>query len=934
MAEGELYDRYYPTEWLNSIFTDIINCDIYIRPSQDWSVWWRYFLWKRAWVGSPKDVYDNYKWQVDWNIEYITRVGDDLFCYTDQWSIYKLKQEEQEIEQIYSWWVFDWDRLPQIFSKDYLWWDVVADNIELNSYDDVSAQINIANNFLNLGLSQPSSAWPFTRVKSFVQIDEDNFIAVPQTIEAGRVIQRYNKATDTWTVVKPITSWDMAGYVWTYSAPTCVWASVLGWYVCCYLSVWNSINDWDTVWMRINTSTWAVDFLPVNVTTANFLNSSQVYLWEIVTIFTCSGKYYICLRDWSMFMVNFWSSSVTAQTASSVPLHSWVSLTADATAMCYSDLLYEWYNWGGWASDVFLVWNAHANSNERAKIWKFNGSSWEVLWDFRAWAGYRNGHIACVRRWKLYWISRFSDGVHWVYDIINESYYTYDSEPLNILLEPYDIVASSWDTIFHWRQWWDFLSYSIDWIFDEQSAEDLVWTYAYIKDAPSWSEAQRQWSLISWRLWGWWFQLDRWFDIVPEPWDLFKFYSQITTQHLIPQLKDPANEENIISFDLQWNINSRYFPNVKAFVEFDNRFAYIPQTLWSSGSGINFTDNIYMEITDINLSINLWWLAPLNIDVLAGNLIIFFNNKISILRKVQVSEEVFFYQVQDILNYWLFSRNSYLIDWSNFWIFTSDKRMLWVWLQIAGNWDVVGVTENAWVVLTNYFNKFDDCAGSRVLMHKNWNELFLVYSCPHWVQVFKYNEIYQAWLVNEYENVWFNFFKNLVSIGGTTYTMSGDKVVFMWGWDDLWQNIKQLIRTRWPENAYMFNTLVQMFQIRIWFDGNKITWKLRCKIWITEYDTFEEDLSKLEIVQKINQTISADWTMWSWLVWQQIYGWKVDINNYNFAEVFDIAFRIWRQCNTFIFEIENHEDGQLLFWGLHSVLTAQAVNFSPPKMIL
>lgn len=85
---GLMFDKYLCQEWINSVFTDILNCEIESRPSKEWFQWTDFFLRKRDGLYSSKDWLGNNIWNVTGNIKWSTYFDSKIRTYTDLWYLY------------------------------------------------------------------------------------------------------------------------------------------------------------------------------------------------------------------------------------------------------------------------------------------------------------------------------------------------------------------------------------------------------------------------------------------------------------------------------------------------------------------------------------------------------------------------------------------------------------------------------------------------------------------------------------------------------------------------------------------------------------------------------------------------------------------------------------------------------------------------------
>jgi len=85
---GLMFDKYICQEWVNTVFTDILNCEIESRPSKEWFQWTDFFLRKRDWLYCMKDAALSNIWDVSGNICGSMYSDLNIWLYTDSWYLY------------------------------------------------------------------------------------------------------------------------------------------------------------------------------------------------------------------------------------------------------------------------------------------------------------------------------------------------------------------------------------------------------------------------------------------------------------------------------------------------------------------------------------------------------------------------------------------------------------------------------------------------------------------------------------------------------------------------------------------------------------------------------------------------------------------------------------------------------------------------------
>ena len=114
------------------------------------------------------------------------------------------------------------------------------------------------------------------------------------------------------------------------------------------------------------------------------------------------------------------------------------------------------------------------------------------------------------------------------------------------------------------------------------------------------------------------------------------------------------------------------------------------------------------EIPIMNYT-SFWNSKAKNMAPYGWYLIVFFEDKIWLIKKETINAETweFNYTYQDLLDVWLYSRESFLIQWGNLYIFANDKRLYSVDLSTISLGEIIWKLEDQWSTLINYFDKFD-----------------------------------------------------------------------------------------------------------------------------------------------------------------------------------------------------------------------------------
>lgn len=397
--------------------------------------------------------------------------------------------------------------------------------------------------------------------------------------------------------------------------------------------------------------------------------------------------------------------------------------------------------------------------------------------------------------------------------------------------------------------------------------------------------------------------------------DTIEIYNERESQIFYPQLRKwsvGTDVDYLYSRDASGNDLYWYFPNSRKIVIWDNRLMQLHK------NRVNILPSDSQDYEQILLTkiVSLGNDAALNIDVYSGYLIIFFEDKIGLLRKVITDQTTqdFVYYYQDLLDTGLFSEDAYIIQGNNLYIFGNDRRLYSVDIEVWGTWEVVATAVDQWQLLVNYFSKITD---GTVSFEYDGGNLYMVHktSTPTPVTtVYKYNDNYKCWLIDRYNFVT-NFFEKLYNIDGVKFSYTTNTMV-QFGWlKDLGTNISQSIKLYWPIQALMSLLTLLQIKIRLWFDGQAIGGKLKIRIAWYRYFYKEVDLATLDIIDLINQYALGNNTMGSLMMWDFQFGWEYgfgEITDY-FSEYIDIGYRIGKKWSHFEFEILNDTDKQLYF---------------------
>ena len=113
-----IQDKYVPTEWFNGVFSEIVNCEIMIRPSDIGFKAPIFFFKKREWLYTEKTYWDYNKWQGVWDFKLSKFFDDKIFTYTDQGYVYS-----------FDWDILEWQKIDTTsdISQSVEWSQVIMD---------------------------------------------------------------------------------------------------------------------------------------------------------------------------------------------------------------------------------------------------------------------------------------------------------------------------------------------------------------------------------------------------------------------------------------------------------------------------------------------------------------------------------------------------------------------------------------------------------------------------------------------------------------------------------------------------------------------------------------------------------------------------------------------------------------------------------------
>lgn len=402
------------------------------------------------------------------------------------------------------------------------------------------------------------------------------------------------------------------------------------------------------------------------------------------------------------------------------------------------------------------------------------------------------------------------------------------------------------------------------------------------------------------------------FEINPVNGDTAIFYNSIEQQLLFPRLRQwltSPDVNNVYSRSRTGQNQFWFFPLSSKILFFDNRIV----TLSADRRNLLFHHPIHIELPLPNLTVSFGNAEALNVAPYGPYLVVFFANKIWLVRKTtNPTTNAVFYLYQDLVSDWLYSKNSFLIKASDLFVFTTDKRLYAVDIDTLTINELSADLKDQWVILDNYFKAFED--GGDVSFNFVWGILRLVYKRNNTTEVYKYSQSYEVWIRDTYD-LWGNLFNWLYNLNDRRITAFSNQFVTLGGITDLGQPIKQRIKVYWPEEWAMATFTLLKTKLRIGFDyENQIWWVITVAIGGYKLDTKIYNLASIDVIQEINQVIWAQWLIWEPLVGQYTIWWEAYSKEQIraiYPEFIDVWFNVGSKWQYFTIEVLNDENKQL-----------------------
>ena len=402
----------------------------------------------------------------------------------------------------------------------------------------------------------------------------------------------------------------------------------------------------------------------------------------------------------------------------------------------------------------------------------------------------------------------------------------------------------------------------------------------------------------------------------PQAWDKIIFYNKMEQQIWIPQFRKWSSTEDkkfIFTYSKNWDVVWRYMPDKRQLTFWDNRIIQMTK----DNQSLIASSNIDYEIPILN-SVSFGNSKAISMSSYGWYLMVFFQSKIGLVKKDIVNQESweFNYTYQDLLDVWLYSKDSFLIQWWNLYVFADDKRLYSVDLTTVSVWQIIGKLSDQGWTLINYFDKFD---WGSVKMHFQSGILYLVYRDKSWrSEVFKYYDTFKSWIQDKYRYSW-NFFNFLYTLKQDKFIPSGNLVYKMAGLTDNWKPIEQHIKMYWPVQWIFDLFTLIMCKIRLWLSEYWLAGKVIITIWWYKPYKKTRDIESIDIIKEINEVVDEDGTMWSWIVGDASLWWdsgKLSRLMEIFSEIIDISVKVGKRGSYLTVELVNTTKRQLLVGGV------------------
>lgn len=458
---------------------------------------------------------------------------------------------------------------------------------------------------------------------------------------------------------------------------------------------------------------------------------------------------------------------------------------------------------------------------------------------------------------------------------------------------------------------------------------DFIGKYVYVS---AWTAAWlRQYQLISDQTSSTDIKVASIFPVDIQTWDTLIFYNSLEQQIFHTQLRNPADQDYLYARTQSWQNNYWYFPTSKQMVYWDNRIVSVKL----DGKGLFFSDTQNLEVPTL-LTVPFWNQTVYSIAPYGSYLMAYFDNKIGVIRKITLTTTgATAYLYQDLVSTGIFSKNAYLIEWSNMYVLTRDRMLYSVEINTLTINELSANLVNQWTILQNFFNKFNE--DGDVSFNEIGGVLRLIYKYNGKTEVYKYLETYEVWVRDTYSYGW-NFMNWIYNLNGLLISAKDDKFVIFKGIQDLWTNIIQRIKIYWPVEGLMTTFTLLKVKLRIWFDWlNQIWGRIYASIGGYHLINRVYDLWDIEPIQEINQVMASQWLIWEPMIGQYEIGgeyYSFEQLKKIYPEIFDVGFNVGKKGDFFTLEVINDENKQLYIQVLNPIYNTESDLVIPNKWVI
>lgn len=417
------------------------------------------------------------------------------------------------------------------------------------------------------------------------------------------------------------------------------------------------------------------------------------------------------------------------------------------------------------------------------------------------------------------------------------------------------------------------------------------------------------------------------FNIDPQVWDKIQIFDSILPQLRFPQFRKWTTSPDtwfLFALDNAWWTKWIYMPERKRLTFWDNRVIQLTK----DSQALLASSNIDYEIP-ITTTVSFGNARALNIVPYWWYIICFFEKKIWLVKKdiIDSATWTFAYLYQDILNIWAYSKNAFLVDSGELYVFGSDRRFYSVDLSAISLWEVIAKPVDIWDTLVNYFDALS--WWDIKMYYANWN-INIVWRGVSSSIIFKYNKYYKWRIVDDYAFGW-NFFSFFYRVASQRFTAKANTIYEIAWLSDAWLNYTQNIQIYGPVQSLFDISQMTIIKVMFWFDGvNKISAEWTLTLWWYSLVVKKRSFDKLNPFNTINSAIDSDGTIWWSQFWEVQYGWSSWSSQTPaelFPEKFDVSKKIGLNFSYFKLDISNSNEAQMYFGGVEPIMNTHNAQF-------